>query len=155
MKVQKESKNLTTYILKFKNLKIRKTRATKKAWNFYRFLFWKCKRKYSNKAYSIRALKMLSKFILSRFREVGRSNDQTKNNGWYRRKYLRGGSSINACKHCKQLRQRFRSRHRFSTFLASACVTLSCRRSFFLFHPFFAKHIFSCFVDRNRFIEKR
>lgn len=85
---------------------------------------------------------MLSKFILSRFREVGRSNDQTKNNGWYRRKYLRGGSSINACKHCKQLRQRFRSRHRFSTFLASACVTLSRRRSFFLFHPFLPSTFF-------------
>lgn len=36
---------------------------------------------------------MLLEFILSRFREVSRldPNDQTKNNGWYRRKYLREG----------------------------------------------------------------
>lgn len=34
---------------------------------------------------------MLSKFILPRFRKVARSNDQTRNNGWYRRKYLQGG----------------------------------------------------------------
>lgn len=30
-----------------------------------------------------------------------------------------------------------------------------CRLAVLFISPFFAKHIFSCFVDRNRFIEKR
>lgn len=39
---------------------------------------------------------------------------------------------------------------------SSRIYMLRSRRRSFLFHAFFfAKHIFSCFVDRNRFIEKR
>lgn len=83
---------------------------------------------------------MLSEFILSRFREVGRSNDQTKNNGWYYRKYLRG--EIN--KRMQALPSNFANI--FETgivFLptSSTCVTLS-RRRFFLFYPFLPSTFF-------------
>lgn len=79
---------------------------------------------------------MLSEFILSRFREVGRSNDQTKNNGRYHRKYLR--EAVNKRTQALQLRQHFRSRHRFST-LPSTCSPVVL---FFYFILFCQAHFF-------------
>lgn len=135
-------------MLKFKSIKIK---SPKKAWNFYKFLSWGCKRRCSNKARHIGALKMLSEFILSRFREVGRSNDQTKNNGRYHRKYLREGVN----KRTQALQAASPTFSKPASFFHLAVYMFSRCRSFFFISSFFAKHIFSCFVDRNRFIEKR
>lgn len=85
---------------------------------------------------------MLSKFILSRFREVGRSNDQTKNNGWYRRKYLRGGK-FNKRMQALQTASPTFSKPASFFHLSRVCMCYALPSSFFfLFHPFLPSTFF-------------
>lgn len=83
---------------------------------------------------------MLSKFILSRFHEVGQSNDQTKNNGWYRRKYLR---AVN--KRMQALQAATPTFSKPASFFhlprLHVCYALPSA-FFFLFHPFLPSTFF-------------
>lgn len=89
--------------------------------------------------YYIGASKILSEFILSRFREVGRPNDR-RITGIIANIYE--GESINACKYCKQLRQHFRCWYRFSTFLVCMCYSSPVAALFFYFILFCQAHFF-------------